>query len=169
MAGSLAQVATSTVTSSTASVTLTGINTDDVYMVTMSGMQSASDSQIYARVTTSGTADTDSEYDYANKYLKADASFANDVSANNDRWTPTSTLEANYGGYAMIMYLYNFNNSSEYSYMSSEEAHIQSGTTTVRGLQGGGVHTVAEANDGISFSMGSGNIESGTFTLYKVV
>ena len=169
MAGSLAQVATSTVTSSVASVTLTGINTDDVYMVTMSGMQSASDSQIYARVTTSGTADTDSEYDYANKYLKADAAFTNDVSANNDRWVPTSTLESDYGGYGMIMYLYNFNNSSEYSYMSSEEAHIQSGTTTVRGLQGGGVHTVAEANDGINFSMGSGNIESGTFTLYKVV
>ena len=169
MAGNLVQVDTETVTSSVASVTLTGINTDDVYMVTMSNMQPSADSQIYARVTTSGTADTDSEYDYAAKYLKADGSFANDASTNNDRWVPTSTQESDYGGYGMIMYLYNFNNSSEFSFVTYEEAHIQSGTTTVRGLQGGGVHTVAETNDGINFSMGSGNIESGTFTLYKVI
>jgi len=169
MAGQLVQVATNTVTSAVASVTLTTINTDHVYIVAMSGMQPASDSQIYARVTTSGTADTDSEYDYAAKYLKADGSFANDSSQNNDRWVPTSTQESSYGGYSMIMYLYNFNDSSEFSFVTYEEAHIQSGTTTVRGLQGGGVHTVAEANDGINFSMGSGNINSGTFTLYKVV
>lgn len=165
----LVQVATNTVTSAVASVTLTGIDSDDVYMVTMSGMKPVSDSQIYARVTTSGTADSDNEYDYANKYLKADTSFSNDVSTNNDRWTPTSTMENAYSGHSMIMYLYNFNNSSEYSFMTSEEAHIQGGTSTVRGLQGGGVHTVAEANDGISFLMGSGNIEAGTFTLYRQV
>ena len=169
MAGQLVQVATNTVTSAVASVTLTTINTDHVYIVAMSGMQPASDSQIYARVTTSGTADTDSEYDYAAKYLKADGSFANDGSTNSDRWVPTSTQESDYGGYSMIMYLYNFNNSSDYSFVTYEEAHIQSGTTTVRGLQGGGTHTVNEANDGINFSMGSGNIESGTFTLYKVI
>ena len=169
MAGNLVQVATNTVTSAVSSVTLTGIDSDDVYMVAMSGMQPASDSQIYARVTTSGTADTDSEYDYGAKYLKADASFGSDGVTNADKWIPTSTQESDYGGYSMIMYLYNFNNSSDYSFVTYEEAHIQSGTTTVRGLQGGGTHTVNEANDGINFSMGSGNIESGTFTLYKVI
>jgi len=169
MAGQLVQVATETVTSAVASVTLTGIDSDDVYMVTMSGMKPASDVQLYARVTTGGVADSDSEYDYANKYLKSDTTFGNDSATNYDRWTPTSTMENAYGGYSMIMYLYNFNNSSEYSFMTSEEAHIQGGTTAVRGLQGGGVHTVAEVNDGISFLMSSGNIEAGTFTLYRVV
>ena len=169
MAGQLVQVDTETVTSAVSSVTLTGINTDDVYMVTMSNMQPSADSQIYARVTTSGTADTDSEYDYGAKYLKSDGSFANDGSTNNDRWVPTSTQESDYGGYSMIMYLHNFNNSSDYSFVTYEEAHIQGGTTYLRGLQGGGTHTVNEANDGINFSMGSGNIESGTFTLYKVI
>ena len=101
--------------------------------------------------------------------LKADGSFANDSSQNNDRWVPTSTQESSYGGYSMIMYLHNFNNSSDYSFVTYEEAHIQGGTTYLRGLQGGGTHTVNEANDGINFSMGSGNIDSGTFTLYKVI
>ena len=169
MAGQLVQVDTKTVTGAVSSVTLTGIDSDDVYMVAMSGMQPASDSQIYARVTTSGTADTDSEYDYGAKYLKADGSFANDGSTNSDRWVPTSTQESDYGGYSMIMYLYNFNNSSDYSFITYEEVHIQGGTTSLRGLQGGGTHTVNEANDGINFSMGSGNIDSGTFTLYKVI
>jgi hypothetical protein len=31
------------------------------------------------------------------------------------------------------------------------------------------VHTVASASDGVNFKMSSGNINSGTFTLYKVV
>lgn len=37
MAGKLVQVATNTVTSAVASVTLTGIDSDDVYMVAVSG------------------------------------------------------------------------------------------------------------------------------------
>jgi len=165
----LVQVATNTVTSSTAQVTLTGIDSNDVYMVTMSGMKPENDVQLYARVTTSGTPDTDSEYDVAHKYLRSDTSFANSSAANIAQWLPTSTLENSYGGYSMIMYLFNFNNSSEYSSHTSEEVHIQGGTTSARGVQGGGVHTVAEANDGISFSGASGNITAGTFTLYKVI
>jgi hypothetical protein len=31
------------------------------------------------------------------------------------------------------------------------------------------VHTVESASDGVNFKMSSGNISSGTFTLYKVV
>ena len=34
------------------------------------------------------------------------------------------------------------------------------------GSQGGAVYTVAEAHDGLFFGFDSGNIASGTFTLY---
>ena len=36
----------------------------------------------------------------------------------------------------------------------------------VEGYQGGGAHTVAEANDGVNFFFTSGTIESGEFKLY---
>ena len=39
-------------------------------------------------------------------------------------------------------------------------------SAVLEGFQGGGVHTVAEANDGVNFFVVSGNIEAGTFTLY---
>jgi len=169
MAGSLIKIDEEIVTSAVASVTLTGIDsTYDVYMVTMSGMEPASDAQLYARVTTGGVADSDSEYDFAAEYLKSDTTFGTYSATNLANWIPTSTMENAYGGYSLTMYLFNFNNSSEYSFITSEEAHIQGGTTSVRGLQGGGVHTVAETNDGISFLMGSGNINAGKFTLYAL-
>ena len=60
----LVQVATTTVTSAVASVTLTGIDSDDVYMVALNNITlNTSGSGFYVRVTTSGTADSDSEYD----------------------------------------------------------------------------------------------------------
>ena len=43
MAGQLIQVATNTVTSAVASVTLTGIDSDDVYMVACSNVKSVND------------------------------------------------------------------------------------------------------------------------------
>ena len=62
----LVQVATDTVTSAQASVTLTGINSDDVYMLTMHNVAPVSDNvYLKGRVTTSGTPDSDSEYDRA--------------------------------------------------------------------------------------------------------
>ena len=43
-------------------------------------------------------------------------------------------------------------------------------TDELFGFQGGAVHTVASASDGLHFFNGSSaNITSGTFTLYKVV
>ena len=59
MAGKLVQVATETVTSAVASVTLTGIDSDDVYMVAFNNVTRDSGSgHILLRVTVSGTADT---------------------------------------------------------------------------------------------------------------
>jgi len=169
MAGKLVQVATETVTSAVASVTLTGIDSDDVYMLTISGAVPTVASDGLLRVTKSGTPDTTANYDRAHKGLRTDTTFSNLVATNATEfryiggWSTVTTSSV--GGNA-IVYLYNFNSSSEYSFITSESVTMWSGGTL--GPQGGGVHTVASASDGIQFFF-SNNIASGTFTLYRVV
>ena len=169
MAGKLVQVATSTVTSSTAQVILTGINTDDVYLFTWVGVTCSNDvdtNQI--RVTKSGTAQTDANYDWATKQLFASTSFVNNAVVNQTQWFDlyqgTATGEAQNG----LMYLYNFNSSSEFSFVTREQVSL-SFVPQLQGVMGGGVHTVASASDGIEYKMSVGTLQSGTFTLYKVV
>jgi len=71
MAGSLIKIDEEIVTSAVASVTLTGIDsTYDVYMVKYNDLEFSSDSQVYARVTESGTENTTSNYDAAQKQMK---------------------------------------------------------------------------------------------------
>ena len=171
MAGNLVQVDTETVTSAVASVTLTTINTDDVYMVAMHNVAPVTDNvYLKGRVTTGGTADSDSQYDRATKTLRANTSFGNGAEQNASEWyiqentNGTGTSEVCNG----IIYLYNFNNSSEYSFITVEMSSVDA-STNHNGSQGARVHTVDEANDGINFFFSSGNIASGTFTLYKVV
>jgi hypothetical protein len=170
MAGQLIQVATNTVTSAVASVTLTGIDSDDVYMVAISNVVPVNNAvNLRSRVTKSGTADTTSNYDVAGKQLRTDTTFSNSASTNANNFL----IHFNQGNLTgeqinFIYYLYNFNSSSEYSFITFEEVGFNS-TPFLMGNQGGGVHTVASASDGVHFEMTSGNIASGTFTLYKVV
>ena len=169
MAGKLVQVATETVTSAVASVTLTGIDSDDVYMVAYNNALPDTDARyLWVRFTTSGTADTTANYDYAMKDLRADTTFGNYALTNQTKiqLQPLGTAgnEQSNG----IFYLYNFNNSSEYCFMTNETSAFIF-TSAHRGYSGGAVHTVAQACDGIEFSMSTGNIDSGTFTLYKVL
>ena len=170
MAGQLIQVATETVTSAVASVTLTGIDSDDVYMVTANNVvQSTNTGSFDIRVTKSGTNDSTSNYDSARKLLISDTTFSNQTEQNQNRWDieligTTSTSNGNF-----IFYLYNFNSSTEYSFITIEEATFNSNSDFF-GNTGGAVHTVASASDGLYFFNDASNqIESGTFTLYKVV
>ena len=78
MAGKLVQVATNTVTSGVLSVSLTGIDSDDVYLVTVTDLVSFNDAQdLFYRVTASGVADTTANYDKASKILRTDTTFTN--------------------------------------------------------------------------------------------
>ena len=68
MAGSLVLIQETTVSSPVSSVSLTGIDsTFDVYKVIFSNIFASADDDMQIRVTTSGTADSDSEYDIASK------------------------------------------------------------------------------------------------------
>ena len=169
MAGSLIKIAETTVSSATPSVTLTGIDsTYDVYMVRLNNVIPDTDSSaVRLRFTVSGSADTSSNYDDAKKNLRGDSAFSNINNQNLDYinlgTNGTGTQEMNNS----IMYLFNFNNASEYSFCTIE-ATTRNNDSHLRGFQGGGVLTVAQATDGVNFSYTSGNINSGQFVLYAL-
>jgi hypothetical protein len=169
--GKLVQVATNTVTSPVASVTLTGIDSDDVYMFTANNVvcdENQRDGRL--RVTKSGTADTTSNYDSAEKNLKSYGTFGDYSQTNFTYWDRViANFQVTGSGISgnAIIYLYNFNSNSEFSFVTLDDATMY--TTGLLGNQGGGVHKVASASDGVNWQFSSGNISSGTFTLYKVV
>ena len=168
MAGKLIQVATNTVTSAVASVTLTGIDSDDVYMLAISNMTLSADNTMKMRLTySSGTPDTSLTYDRATKQLRADTTFGDISGTNADHFSlgsiSTSALQESFQG---IYYLFNFNNASEYSFVTVEDV-TRNTSGALRGQQGGFVVTQTRANDGVQILTDSANdIETGVFTLY---
>ena len=168
MAGSLIKIAESTVSSGVSSVSLVGIDsTYDVYKLIISGLEAdTNQSAVQIRVTKSGTADTTSNYDEASKQLKAYNTFTDNSDANDTEWGFNAIGTTSGSAFNLTAYLFNFANASEYSFVTFENATADT-TTDFRGKQGGGVHTVASASDGINvFLSTSGNIDGGTFTLY---
>ena len=168
MAGSLIKIDEEIVTSAVASVTLTGIDsTYDVYMVAFNNVAPTVDSRaLRFRITKSGSADTTANYDYAAKLFRTDAAF-NNLSGTNGTYYELESGVGNATGEAFngIHYLFNFNNASEYSFVTFENAGLNLNALFI-GKQGGFVHTVASASDGVQFFFSSDNINSGKFTLY---
>ena len=172
MSGSLVLIDEEIVTSAVASVTLGGSDWDssyDVYQLVISNYQSVSAQSIYMRVTESGTANETANYDYAFKYFKSSAAFANYSNTNQTSSNLTvtvgdTTTNSAYNG-NVTAYLFNFNNSSEYSFFTVESTHNETGGTVV-GLQGGGVFTSSSSCDGV-YIFGSNSYNfTGNFTLY---
>ena len=169
MAGQLVQVATETVTSAVAEVSFNQITTDDVYMIAMNNVQCATDNKDM-RIQLKNGATTLTPYSRASKDLRPDTTFSNNSEFNATRFdinnaTGNGTAET---GQA-IFYLYNFQNASEYSFITYETNYLTY-TNLMIGQQGGGVVTQASACDTIVFYWESAsNFASGTFTLYKVV
>ena len=166
----LIDIATTTVTSAVASVTLTGIDSNSVYMLSVNDAIPASDTQVLrVRVTESGTANSTTNYDNAFRQLKANTSFSNGQSSDQTGWllfstSGTGSFESSNG----LMYLYNMNDSSEFSYASVNDV-TRANNGKMQGNQGGGAFTSASQCDGVNISYPSGNIANGKFTLYKVV
>ena len=169
MAGSLIKIDEEIVTSAVASVTLGASNWDssyDVYVVQVINVATDTDAQgLRFRFTVSGSPDTSSNYDRAYKNLRGDSAFSNIYYTNNS-YVDLGTLGT--AGQEMcnaIQYLFNFNNASEYSFCTVEASN-RNNSGHLRGFQGGGVLTVAQATNGVNYFMQSGNIASGTFKLY---
>jgi len=170
MAGSLKLIQKETITSGVSTVTLTGIDsTYDVYMIRVSNVQPVTDNKnMNCQITKSGVAQSDANYDYAFKTLKANTSFGNVGVTNATQFTFADSLGNGTGETVnAIMYLFNFANASEYSFMTVESARLNL-TPDFTAHQGGIVHTVASASDGIKFFMESSvNMNTGAeFALY---
>lgn len=166
---SLLQVATNTITSAVSSVSLTGIDSDDVYMVAYSNVfMSSSGAQNRIRFTVSGSADTSNNYDRASKQMYTNQSFFNGFGTNQSHISSlglgTTSTQPDLG----LLYLYSFNNASEFSTITREQIQTNSSSETA-GIIGGAVLTVEQACDGIQFFASTGNIASGTFSLFKVI
>ncbi len=168
--GKLVQVATETVTSAVAEVSFNQITTDDVYMIAMNNVQCATDNKDMRIQLKNGATTLNTDYDRASKNLRPDIAFTNASEFNASRFdinnaTGNGTAETGQG----IFYLYNFQNASEYSFMTYETNYITY-TNLMIGFQGGGVVTQATSVDTIVFYWESAsNFASGTFTLYKVL
>ena len=111
--------------------------------------------------------DTTANYDFASKGLYANSSFQDNsqTNANNHKIMYARGSDTNEISNCII-YLFNTFSSSEYS-LNTVEATGLNYSVQFYGEQGGGVHTVAQSNEGVSFSWESGgNFTSGTFKLY---
>ncbi len=169
MAGSLIKIQETTVSSSTASVTLTGIDsTYDVYMVRVSNVQPVTDNKNFLwRVTKSGTAQSDSEYDYSYSFLKAYADFSESGFANQSYFflaqIGTPAQEQQNG----VITIYNAFDSNEHTMIQHESSYWTS-ISKLAGAIGSAVYTQASSVDGFEIAAVSGNLDKGKFVLYEV-
>lgn len=172
MAGNLILIEEETVTSGVSSVTLGGANWDtsyDVYKVVVNDVVTDTDGQplIFRHLDSSNNPITTANYDVAFLVLRTDDNFENGYGTGNtfhfisDNNLGTATGET---GNA-IVYLFNSNNASEYTFHTVESSYRNSGGV-LRGAQGGGVLDSAVVTKGISLFMNSGNITAGNFKLY---
>jgi hypothetical protein len=178
MAGSLIKIDEEIVTSAVAGVYLGGANWDssyDVYMVKIFNMQLDTDTKSLEyrfTIDVSGTQEpaVTLSYDYGQKVLRSNTTFQNNSGQNQDylfinSWTGTGTGTGETT--QAILYLFNFNNSSEYSFVTKNQVTLDFNARLIGG-QGGAVYTIAQAHNGLYFSPNSGNISTGTFSLYGI-
>ena len=172
MSGNLVQVSKDVSDGTDSALVVTGINTNDVYECHFFVRPVDNDKDLYIRVTTGGVADSDSQYDGNAMFLRADTTFGDTPISNDTKWNPNAAMPNDSEKFINgVLHLFNFNDSGEYSWATEETVGWNDSIDDLVGEQGGLVHTVAEANDGLSFTLeSSGNFASGsTVVLYKVV
>ena len=167
MSGSLILIDSDTASSSS-SISLTGMDsTFDVYVATIENLLHSEGAYDYVRFTVGGSADTSANYDSAMKVFRANGVFYNGAYTN-QTFTYLSPYKkgTNTGSQTnATFYIYNSQNSSEYTFATFEESSLgTSGALT--GSQGGMVLTETQITDGINFSPDAGNYPSGEFKLF---
>lgn len=168
MAGNMVQVDTETITTNVSEVILTGINTDEIYFCTFNNVSASNDNQgIQIRVGKSGVLQSDSNYRYQYLNLRTDTTYSETRGTNAGVAVGNSGTNTGETGQG-IVYLYNFNSSNEFSSYSIATSFLNASPHNT-GAMGGIQHAVNSASDSIGFTANSGDLASGTFTLYKLV
>ena len=154
-------------------VTLTGINSDDVYVLIGNNIQvgaSGGVCDIYA--TTGGSQDTTTNNEIAWLDLKSTGSlqyFAN--TSNQAMWRVTDGMGVSPTAANFVMYLYNFYGSSGSSHITMEVTSYNG--SNLRGYQQSGQKEEATSHDGVLINTNQssgGGFQAGTqFTLFKEI
>ena len=169
MAGSLIKVDEEIISYATSSVTLTGIDTTfDVYKLVISNVHpSVDNANLGIRVTESGTPNTTNNYDNAAKFFRSgSSSFGNSANTNQSYFGFGSYIGSDTGeGASGVHYIFSANLSGEYTFLTHERVQV-AGSEELSGEQGGGLFTSTSSVDGVHIFISSGNMETGTFTLY---
>ena len=170
MAGKLIQVATAVSDGTATYLDVTGIDTDDVYVVAYTLIRTTLNNEgNQLRVLKSSSPDTTGNYDQAHKHFSTITSFSNGYQTNATQFQIHDNSDDDNGGSQGLIYCYNFNLSSEYSFVTFE--NLSTVSNQQMSNTGGGVHTVASASNGVRMFGNAGNaFKSGArLTLYKVV
>ena len=175
MPGSLKKLEEVTLSGATSTVTL-GDDTWDtsynVYYVTFDGVKVSADDSLSVRVLASGSPQTAVNYQESVMYAKSDTNSTVGGSVGLGQSDATATIDSGVAASSGNghMFLYAFNNSAEYSYMTVDSVHMQYQTNSGRGFMKSIIHTVAAANDGILFkcNTSSNNLTAGTFKLFGI-
>ena len=178
----LQQVDTYTITSGASSFIIGGgtgsssgidfaINTDDVYLVTYTDVYMSNDGAVPAiRLTTggNGTVDSNANYDNARMNIYDNQAHSDQGNENLTYFSSIGTGTTSEESHQGLLWLYDFNSSSHYSYVLWEQI-ISTESPEYISPHGGGVLTTSQTTDGVQFYANSGNIANGTFTMYKMV
>lgn len=172
MSGSLVKIAETTVSSAVSAVVLTGISsTYKVYKLVMNNVSPATlNADVHLRFTESGTASSDSDYDYALHQIRDDTSFSDVYATNEDAFTISGSLDDEAGKtFNGFCYIFCAPISNEYTFISVENSYHADGEVLL-GNQGCGVYTQDTVVDGVSITLEnpSSNIDSGTFKIFGI-
>lgn len=176
MSGSLVKITEANISSGDATFDIGGSAWDssyDVYKIVLSNIQLTStsdDARINCRVLKSdNSADTTSNYDYAFTGFRGSTSvFDNLPDQNSDKWQNFNYLFRGGTGFGSngVLYLFNFNNASEYNFITVEMNSFGYDGDELMGTAGGAVHTVAQVSKGLQFSLTSSTYAGGNCVLY---
>ena len=168
MAGSLIKI-NQAVASNSSSLSVTGMtDTYSTYCLIGRSYHPSSSDQLEIRVTKSGIAQSDAEYDWTYQSLYGSASQIIESADNQTHYLQYNAQEENGEdalGNQILIWCYNFR-STQPSICTVESTWEQYQGTLFTSA-GGFVHTVNSVSDGLNFTFGgSTNITVGTFTLY---
>tara|TARA_R110002012_G_C11586562_1_gene605851 strand:- start:17 stop:523 length:507 start_codon:yes stop_codon:yes gene_type:complete len=167
---SLLQINKTVADGSSTAISVTGINSADVYAVYYHSLQTQNNNETLSlRITKSSTADTTNNYSQGRWHVSS-IQDCEGVGFNNfGAFRLADNVHNGDGGSQGIITCFDFNSSSEFSYLTTNSVEIVSNQSM--GNNSGGVHKVASASDGISIYGNSGGtfVSGGSLVLYKVI
>lgn len=167
MSGSLIKIGSSSTTSGT-TFTRTGVSsTYDVHMLVYSNLVPSSDDRLGIRVTKGGSIQDDAKYDNARTGWSSTGANQSNEDQDDTKWL-LATAESTGDGAFGTLFLFNFSDSSEFSFVTLD-CTMYASTPASFSEVGAGAHLVASASDGISFFWESGStFSSGNIDLYGI-